>query len=48
MEYSKECMADYVMLIEPENNVDITKDDDEPQIGKYEKLCGSFVENITM
>ena len=48
MEYSKECTADYVMLIEPENNGNNTKEDDEPQVGKYEKLCGSFSENITM
>ena len=48
MEYSKGCTADYVMLIEPNNSVDINKEDDEPQIGKFEKFCGSFAKNITM
>ena len=47
VEYTAACVADYLMIVESEDDEDDGNIGD-TQIGTFEKLCGHFGENHTM
>ena len=47
VEHSVGCTADYVMMVESQNDEDHGQPGD-TQVGTFEKICGHFGANLTL